>query len=831
MKRLPVALVLLLLVIAPGPILGQHSHAAKDSAPPTSLAAGMGEVNHPVSTTNADAQKFFNQGLAYLYGFNHEEAVRSFRRAAELDPQLAMAHWGIALALGSNYNLQADAPQLKEAYTNVQQALQLAGKVSDHEGAYIEALAKRYSNDVNADRQQLATAYKNAMGQLATRFPDDLDAATLYAESMMNLRPWKLWSLDGKPAEGTEEIVAVLESVLRRDPNHVGANHYYIHAVEASKTPERALPSATRLGKLAPKAGHLVHMPSHVYIRTGDYQEAARSNADAIVADREYIQKSNAQGVYPMMYYNHNIHFLASAHTMQGRYADGIKAARELEANVKPHLEAMPMLEMFMPYTTVAIVRFAKWDEMLKSPKPAGELKITTAFWHFGRGRAYAARNQVAEAEGELNALRAVIKTVPAEAGVGNNSAHDVLRVSEALLSGSVALARGDKQLALELLRKAVAAEDAVSYNEPADWDLPVREVLGGALLMNGNYAEAENVFRAEIAKHPRNGRALFGLHESLLRQKKDSLAQMVKIEFDKAWANADSKLSVEDLAGMSSTNKTASHDKSPSLRFSDVWLKTGVRLRYAEQGSVAGHPVIMLHGYTDSWFSFSQVLPLLDGKYRIFVLDQRGHGDSERPAVGYAMSQFATDVLAFMDAQGLKQATIVGHSMGSFVAQRVAEMAPQRVTRLVLIGSGSTIRNDAVLGLQQSVNALTDPVSAQFVREFQESTVSRPVPTDFMNRLVAESLKLPARVWREVMDGMLAKETSVQLSNIKTPTLILWGEHETIFNRAEQELLIAGIKNAELKVYEATGHSPHWEWPDRTAQDLETFMSQTAQW
>ena len=277
------------------------------------LMAGMGAVHHPVSTTDAEAQRFFDQGLAFIYGFNHDEALRSFKRAAELDPQLAMAHWGVALALGSNYNLQADARQQRAAYEAIQKARALAAKASEHERAYIEALSRRYANDPQPDPQKLAVDYKNAMSDLVGRYPDDADAATLYAESMMNLRPWKLWTADGKPAEGTEEIIRVLEGVLRRNPDHTGANHYYIHAVEASPAPERALPSAARLERLAPAAGHLVHMPSHIYIRTGDYEAAAKSHADAILADRTYIEKSGAQGVYPMMYYNHNIHFLASA--------------------------------------------------------------------------------------------------------------------------------------------------------------------------------------------------------------------------------------------------------------------------------------------------------------------------------------------------------------------------------------------------------------------------------------------------------------------------------------------------------------------------------------
>ena len=542
-------LVIILLFLAPSAILAQHSHPMGEAV--TELSPGLGDINHPVSTKNAEAQKFFNQGLAYLYGFNHDEAVRSFKRAAALDPQLAMAYWGIALALGSNYNLQAEGPALLEAYANLQKARTLSANASEPERGYIDALAKRYSADIQTDQQKLAIDYKNAMGELARRNPDDLDAATLYAESMMNLRPWKLWTADGKPAEGTEEIVAVLEGVLRRNPNHTGANHYYIHAVEASNNAERALPSAARLGKLAPKAGHLVHMPSHVYIRTGDYNEAAQSNADAIAADREYMTKTGAQGVYTMMYYNHNVHFFASANAMKGRYTDAIKAARELEAGVKPHVAAMAMLEMFVPYPIVTMVRFGKWEEILATPKPEGSLKITTAYWHFARGMAYASTDATTNAETELKAFQALAKEIPANGPFGNNVVGDVLRVAERTLQAKLTLAKGDKTSAMDLFTKAVEADDAVHYNEPADWDLPVREIFGAVLLLNGDNAEAEKVFRAEIAKHQRNGRALYGLAESLRRQGKDTSAQMVQREFEQAWATADTKLTVQSLAGL----------------------------------------------------------------------------------------------------------------------------------------------------------------------------------------------------------------------------------------------------------------------------------------
>ena len=784
---------------------------------------GMGDVYHPVSTKNAEAQKFFNQGLAFIYGFNHEEAVRSFKRAAELDPKLMMAYWGTALALGSNYNLQADSAQLKEAFANLQKAIELAPAAGEHERAYVEALAKRYSSDLNVDTQKLAADYKAAMADLVKKYPDDLDAATLYAESMMNLRPWKLWTPDGKPADGTLEIVAVLEGVLRRNPNHTGANHYYIHAIEASQNAERGLASAARLGKLAPKAGHLVHMPSHIYIRTGDYTEAAQSNADAIVADREYVQKTGAQGVYTMMYYNHNIHFLASAEAMKGNYAAAMKSARELEANVKPHVKAMPMLEMFMPSAITHLIRFGRWDEIMKEPKPDYGIGITVAYWHFARGSAFAARGSAADAENELKAFQSVAKTIPADAALGNSLAADVLRVAENVLAGKIMAVRGENSASVGLLQKAVDAEEKVGYNEPPDWDLPARETLGGVLLQNGKYAEAEQVFRAEIAKHLRNGRALFGLIESLKKQGKTISAQMVQPELEKAWADADTKINVESLAGIASKgSKTVALNE---LKYSDVKLKNGVRLHYGEQGDPNGRPVIMLHGYTDSSFSYSRILPLIDAKYRVFVLDNRGHGNSDRPVSGYKFSDFAADVVAFMDAKGLQKATIVGHSMGSFVAQHVAVAVPQRVERLILIGSATTVRNNEVLGLQKAINELKDTVPPEFAREFQVSTVYQPLPDEFMNRVVAESLKVPARVWRDAMNGMLAGDARSQLGSIKAPTLIVWGDKETVFPRSEQDALVTAIPKATLKVYSEAGHSPHWEKPEQFAKDFDAFL------
>jgi len=546
MKRLLLAL----LVILPMGIAAQHNHANRSGTAKaaTVLEKGLGRIHHPVSTTDSMAQQFFDQGLAYAYGFNHQEAIRSFKHASELDPQLAMAYWGIALAMGSNYNLEADSPQLKEAYANLQKAISLAPRASAQDQAYIDALSNRYAADPDTERQKLAAAYKNAMGDLVKKYPNDLDAATLYAESMMNLHPWQLWSIDGKPADGTLEIIAVLEDVLKRDPDHIGANHYYIHAVEASPNPERALASAKRLGLLAPNAGHLVHMPSHIYIRTGDYAKAAGANAAAIIVDENYIKRNGSEGVYPLMYYNHNIHFLASASAMEGNFAEAIKRSRQLEANVKPVLKVMPMLGAFAAYPMTILVRFKKWDEILKEPEPEKEMQIVSAIWHFGRGIAFAETGKADNAEREMVALKEVLGRVSQIVPWGNNTAPAVLTVPGEILAGEIAMAKGDKAASVQHFTAAVALNDKLIYDEPPDWDLPTREFLGRALLMNGDPAGAESVYRAELVKHPKNGRALFGLIESLDRQGKKKEASKLSGHLRRSWAKADTKLRTADL-------------------------------------------------------------------------------------------------------------------------------------------------------------------------------------------------------------------------------------------------------------------------------------------
>jgi tetratricopeptide (TPR) repeat protein len=545
MKKLALFFIFLLPITA----FSQHqNHPTAASEKPATMFSGLSDLHHPVSTANAEAQKFFNQGLALLFAFNHDEATRSFKQAAKLDANLAMAYWGIALANGQNYNLGPLPDREKAAYEAIQKALPLAAKAPENERDYINALAKRYSPDPKADHQKLSVDYKNAMAELVKKYPDDLDAATLYAESCMNLRPWKLYTQDGKPVEGTEEIVAVLESVLKRNPNHIGANHYYIHAVEASQNPERGLASAYRLKTLAPAAGHLVHMPAHIHMRIGDYETAAAANAQGADADRAYIKVAGAQGFYPMMYYNHNVHFFAIARAFEGNYADAKKAADELVAFAMPMVKEMAMLDAFTPTNTLILVRFHKWDEVAKQPEPDKSIRYTNLIWHFAQGMAYTATSRLDKAENELKTIREIIKNTPADASLGLNDTVNVMRIAENFLAGKLALAKKDNKTAVELFKKAIVAEDALNYTEPADWYIPVRESLGAALLMNKEFVEAEKVFREDLQKNPRSGRSLFGLLESLKAQNKTIAAQFVQREFETAWKNADTKLRIEDL-------------------------------------------------------------------------------------------------------------------------------------------------------------------------------------------------------------------------------------------------------------------------------------------
>jgi tetratricopeptide (TPR) repeat protein len=513
--------------------------------------SGLGQHHHTISTKNPEAQRFFDQGLTLVFAFNHEEAVRAFRRAAELDPQSAMPFWGIALALGPCINLDVDPPREKAAYEAVQKARRLAPRATDKERAYIEALATRYSSDPHVDLRKLDAAYATAMRELSKRYPDDLDAAALYAESLMDLHPWKLWSLDGRPTEGTEEIVAVLESVLRRDPNHIAANHYYIHATEASPHPEWATASARRMEALAPAAGHLVHMPAHTYLRIGDYSAAAKSNATAVDVDRAYLKASGTSGsMYDMMYYCHNLHFLAASYSMAGDFGHAKQAADELAAHVGPMLRDMPVAETFVPYPIFVLLRFHRWDDVVELPPPNPGLSMTTAFWHFARGSAFAAKKDIAHAEVERAVLETARKQTPAdqEFSFYSNKAQAFLDLAERVLDARIAGANGDNGQAIKYWEQAVRIEDALNYGEPPEWFYPVRESLGAALLLNGQADSAEAVFRADLEQYPRNPRSLFGLLKALEAQKKSADTEDVRREFEAAWRNADGPLALGDL-------------------------------------------------------------------------------------------------------------------------------------------------------------------------------------------------------------------------------------------------------------------------------------------
>jgi tetratricopeptide (TPR) repeat protein len=543
---------ILLAMLAATPLIAQDhaAHAAKPK--PATMMTGLGDLHHPVSTKDAQAQAFFDQGLRLIYAFNHDEAAHSFQRAADLDPKLAMAYWGIAEAVGPNYNDPASEDRFKQAHEAIQKAVDLSAGASQAEQDYIKAMAKRFPADPKADLRKAAEEYRDAMREVAKQYPDDLDASTLFAEAGMNLHPWGLWMQDGTPREGTEEIVTTLEGVIKRDPNHMGAVHYYIHAVEASNTPERALAGANRLAAMAPAAGHLVHMPAHVYIRTGDYDAAVSTNEKAAAADRDYMKASGAgPNMYSLMYYSHNLHFIAIAGSINGDYEQSKKAADMLAANVGPHVKDMPPLEAFMAIPMAVNVRFQKWDAIMSTPKPAEDQKAATAFWHFSRGMALAGKGKTSEAEAEYKILAATRDATPADmifAMPFNNKTKDILTIATDVLGAKIAMTKKDTAGAIAQLKEAVAVQDRLNYGEPPDWPFSVRESLGAALLMSGDAASAEKVFRDDLAKYPRNPRSLFGLEQALQKQGRTYDAGFVQKQLQSSYKGDLKQLKREDM-------------------------------------------------------------------------------------------------------------------------------------------------------------------------------------------------------------------------------------------------------------------------------------------
>ena len=527
----------------------QHDHdaptaTADETASTAPLLGNLGDHTHPITAADPRAQQYFDEGLILAYGFNHAEAIRSFKDAITLDAGCAMCYWGIALALGPNINAPMEDAAVPDAYAAIQQARQLAPDVSDGEQEYIEALATRYAAEPVADRASLDLAYADAMRSLAQRHPDDLDAATLLGEALMNLSPWNYWDADSQPTTYTNEIVTTLESVMQRDPNHPGANHYYIHTVEASSQPERAVPSAERLARLVPGVGHLVHMPAHIYWRVGRYHDAVVANEHAIHSDETYIPDRNAQGgFYSVAYYPHNIHFLFAAAQMEGNSKRAIDAARKLIEQVPEEAyRETPMLEDFKPMPLFALVRFGKWNEVLQEPAPAAEFVYTTGMWHWAQGMAYVRLGQLDKAaeHQEQLATIAAMESMKDFTLWSFEKAGKMLAIASGVLAGELAGARGETDVMIAQLQEAVAIQDGLAYMEPPPWYYPVRNNLGAALLEQERATEAEAVYRKDLEQFRNNGWSLFGLAASLRAQGKMDEAAEVQKQFEAAWQYAD---------------------------------------------------------------------------------------------------------------------------------------------------------------------------------------------------------------------------------------------------------------------------------------------------
>ena len=528
---------------------------AAPSAPPAltidaiahgaSMMASLGEYHRTITTTNPDAQAYFDQGLRLIYGFNHDEAARSFARATQLDPKCASCYWGLALVLGPNYNVPMLPDRFPAAWDALQKAEENAAGATAVEQALIAALAKRYTGAEPKDpaaMQPQQQAYADAMAGVAKQFPDDLDVQVLRAESMMDLNPWKLWGPDGKAAPGTDEIVAVLEGVLKKDPKHPGANHYYIHAVEASPHPEKAVASAERLPSLIPGVGHIVHMPAHIFQRVGRYADASAANRRAVEVDQEYMGRAPDWGYYTM-YLVHNYGFLSFSASMEGRSEESIQAA---EASAKafpaPMLDMMPGMDFMISEPLLARVRFGKWDDIQKLPRPDAKYIVLTALWLHAQGLAAAATGKLDDAQKDLDELHAMEAKVTPEMTSSTNSMKDIVDVSAAVLAAAIAQKKNDPG-AEKAWADAVAAEDKLGYSEPNDWFYPVRHFQGAYLIGAKKYKEAEAVYRADLKKNPNNGWSLFGLAQALRGEKKSAEAAKVEKQAAAAWKNADIKL------------------------------------------------------------------------------------------------------------------------------------------------------------------------------------------------------------------------------------------------------------------------------------------------
>ncbi len=507
---------------------------------------GLGDEHFEITTSNAEAQRFFDQGLRLTYGFNHSEALRAFKEAARLDPDAAMAYWGWALALGPNINLPMQDNVREQAWEATQKAIDLRDKVTEKERAFIDALAVRYSDEEEVDedrRKELNMIYSDAMEALHKAYPDDNEAATLYAASLMNLTPWSYWNGDGTPGAYTSNLLASLEGAIARDPEHTGAIHYYIHATE-EKHPQQAEVAADTLATLAPNAGHLVHMPAHIYMRLGRYKDSYDQNVMAVEADEGYLTTCSTQGIYPLGYYPHNIHFLVWSAMFEGRSATTLEMARKVAGKIPEHLDEdnWSAYELFRSQPLYAMVRFGMWEEILSEPPPIERARYMTGVWHYARALAFLNTNEAGKGKRELRKLRSMRDQMTNLGGRRTGYA-TLLTIATRIVEAEVDVSRGKFDPAIAKLEEAIRLEGTLGYGEPPAWYFPVRHILGAVLIEAGRPAEAEVVYWMDLAQFRENGFALFGLEQSLRAQEKEEQADAVAARFKKAWQRADMEL------------------------------------------------------------------------------------------------------------------------------------------------------------------------------------------------------------------------------------------------------------------------------------------------
>lgn len=516
---------------------------------PAPLFEGMDLLSYPITTKSPEAQKYFNQGLLLSYAFNHPEAARSFFQAIRLDSTCAMCYWGYAFVLGPNYNAGMDAGHYERAYDAMVKANRFAGKCTAKEKAMIKAMTSRYVMEAPEDRRPLDSAYMEAMKIVHHQYPDDVDITCMYAEAMMDMHPWDLWAKDGKPRPWTPDIMNVVEQAIDMDSHHPGGHHYYIHVMEASPFPERALASAKMFDNgLVARAGHLVHMPSHIYINTGDYHLGSLANINALKQDSTYVTQCHAQGAYPLAYYPHNYHFLAATATLEGNSAWAIDAADKMARHVNHKGMLIPDLATLQHYYTIPYfvrVKFGKWQDILSSPPVDSSLIYPAGIRHYARGMAYLGLKDIEHAKSELIALQriAAMDTLKKLTIWGINSLYTVTDIAQKVLEGELLAAMGKSEESIKMLKEAVVLEDQLNYNEPPDWFFSVRHQLGAVFLSDGKPEEAIKVYLEDLDRFPKNGWALSGLAQAYLDAGQKELAAQTEAKFKEAWAHADVKL------------------------------------------------------------------------------------------------------------------------------------------------------------------------------------------------------------------------------------------------------------------------------------------------